>query len=457
MDEKSPLNEALGRLASDPRVEKLFDALEADSQLHIVGGSLRNALLNRPVGDIDLATVLLPDEVTRRLHAKNIRTFPTGLKHQTVTALPIEGEEALEITTFRGPDMNPQGGVVSSLSIEEDLRYRDFTINALAYDLSSGKLIDPLQGQAALQNQILLACGMAEERFREDPLRMLRMVRFACNFNLQIDIATFNAAKALAPLLSGVSIERIREEFVKTLTSPQPARGLRMLSELNLLKLFAPEIECMKGVEQNEFHYADVFDHTLEVVEKTEPDEVLRLSALLHDVGKPSTLSIDPESGFRHFYHHESIGAEMTREFMRRLRFPNKTIEDVAILVQTHMRPLEVGPGGMRRLLRDTGDLFEPWKKLKMADSSSVKIPMDELLQRFAEFEHLLGEVLKGPPVSPLKSLAINGTDLLALGFPESRLIGEILKALHEQVLDNPELNTREELLRRAEAFRNPQ
>lgn len=447
-------NRALSELAQDERLRRLHSALGADAELHLVGGSIRNVFLGLPAGDLDLATVLLPEEVLRRLSQAGIRTFPTGLKHQTVTALPIEGQEAIEITTFRGPSMSPKGGVVASVSIEEDLRFRDFRMNSLAFSLNSLSLLDPEDGLEDLKKRRIRTPGQAEERFQEDPLRVLRLIRFACAFNLEIDESCELAAKKFSAALAQVSVERIRDEFVKILLSPSPSRGLRLLSSYGFLAVFAPELEAMNGVEQNEFHYADVFEHTLEVIEKTEPDEILRLSALLHDVGKPSTLTIDPETGFRHFYHHEAVGTEMTRVFLSRLRFPNACIEAVAILVSTHMRPLEVGPGGMRRILRDTGDYFEEWRKLKLADASSVKIPADELAQRFREFDELLEIVKQGPPVSPLKSLAINGRDLLEMGFREGPQIGDILRALHEQVLDDPELNTKEELLRRAEAYR---
>lgn len=437
-------------LLADPRLEILKSALGASAALHVVGGSVRNAMLGLPTGDLDLASALLPGELAAELAARGIRSFPTGLRHQTVTALPIEGAEGVEITTFRGPNMNPESGIVRSETIEEDLCYRDFTMNALAVSVAGGVLIDPTGGLDDLRRGVLRAPGAPLERFREDPLRVLRLIRFACAFGFTIDEATERAARESVPAVAKTSIERARDEISKILISPAPARGFRLLADYGLLKLLLPEIHEMVGVEQNEFHYADVFEHTLEVVEKTSNNLVLRLSALLHDVGKPRTLTIDADTGSRHFYLHEAVGTEMTREILTRLRYPGSVVEGVASLVQTHMRPLEAGPGGVRRLLRDTGELFSLWRELKVADASSVKIPESELAERFRAFDELVEEVAKGPPVSPLKSLAVNGHDLMAAGFPEGRRIGEVLRALHEQVLDDPSLNTKEELLRRA-------
>ena len=216
---------------------------------------------------------------------------------------------------------------------------------------------------------------------------------------------------------------------------------------MKILPLFFPEIETFLNFEQNEYHRDDLFVHTLKVVEATPKDLVLRLAALLHDVGKPPTLSVHPETGARRFFKHESVGGAMTREILKRLKYPNAVIDDVCILVETHMRPLEAGPGGMRRLIRDTGELFESWRILKEADAASCMADLSDLRSRLDTFDATIEEVKKGPQVSPLKSLAVNGTDLIAAGVPAGPKMGELLRALHERVLDNPELNTKEQLL----------
>lgn len=435
------------RIASEPLLIPLRNALGADAHLHLVGGSVRDALLGRDSYDLDLATPLLPETILHRLERADIRVIATGLKHQTVTAVPIPGGANVELTTFRGPGMSPKGGVASSLSIMEDLCHRDFTMNALAVDLASGELLDPTGGLEDIAQRLLRCAGSPEERFREDPLRMLRLLRLACTHDLAIDSNAFDAVRTHHSLLSQVSVERLRDEFVKILLSPNPGRGLRLLARLDLLPYIAVELVACVDLEQNRFHPLDLYEHTIAVVEKTAPDLVLRLAALFHDIGKPPTLTVDPESGDRHFFKHESVGAAMTAQILERLRFSHRTVEDVVTLVATHMRPLEAGAGGLRRLLRDTGELFPAWRALKVADAASCAMDPQVLASQLAVFDEAMVAVQAGPPVSPLKSLAVNGHDLLAAGVPPGPEVGVLLRALHERVLDDPSLNDREQLL----------
>ena len=437
----------LRRVSESAEVQKLSDALRADAELYLVGGTVRDAFAGGQVHDLDCASLLFPDEIRARLEGAGIHCVPTGLKHQTVTAVVSEGGANIEITTFRGPGMDPKGGVSASSSIEEDLRYRDFTINALAYSPASRRVVDPHGGLEDLQRKVVRAPGSPDDRFREDPLRVLRMIRFASRTGFTVDAATFHAAAKFVEELRSVSVERIRDEHSKTLLADQPDRGLRMYFELGILTLLFPEIAAFVGFEQNEFHKDDLFEHTLEVIRRTPPDLALRLAALLHDVGKPASLSFHPDTGARRFFRHESIGAEMSVDFLRRLRYPRSLTEEVVLLVETHMRPIEAGPGGLRRLLRDTGESFDRWRILKEADAASTKLEHSELLRRLAEFDAAMAEVKKGPAVSPLKSLAVNGNDLLALGVTPGPRVGVLLRALHEKVLDDPSLNERETLL----------
>ena len=447
----APTESALERLrtliATEPLLTRLIEALGSDARLHLVGGSVRDALLGLKSYDFDLATPLLPETILQRLEAAQIRVIATGLKHQTVTAVPIPGGPNVELTTFRGPGMSPAGGVAASLSITEDLCYRDFTINALAIELATGALHDPNGGLDDIAHRLLRCVGSPETRFREDPLRMLRLLRLACALDLTIDAPSFEAVKLHRTLLEGVSVERIRDEFVKILLSSNPGRGLRLLARLELLPFIAPELVACVDLEQNRFHPLDLYEHTIAVIEKTPPDLVLRLAALFHDIGKPPSLSIDPETGDRHFFRHESIGATITEQILERLRFAHHTVQDVVTLVATHMRPLEAGAGGLRRLLRDTGDLFPAWRILKEADAASCAMDPAVLAAQLAVFDEAMVVVQAGPAVSPLKSLALNGHDLLAEGVPPGPQIGVLLRALHEQVLDDPSLNEREQLL----------
>ena len=446
------LAELRTRVKQEPLLEILCRALRNksdfdDADLHLVGGSVRDALLGLPNYDLDLATALTPLEIVARLERADIRVVATGLKHQTVTAVPVSGGPNVEITTFRGPGLSPNGGVIASNSIVEDLCYRDFTINAMALNLLSGELIDPHCAVDDLKQLTLKAVGSPHERYSEDPLRMLRLLRLACRLDLNIEAQTLATVRKDGPLLKTVSIERVRDEFSKLLVSPHPGRGLRLLARLDLLVHFLPELIPCIDFEQNRFHPLDVFEHTISVVEKTSSDLVLRLSALFHDIGKPPTLSIDAETGDRHFFRHESIGAEMTATLMERLRYPHRTIDAVVTLVATHMRPLEAGPGGLRRLLRDTGELFPAWRELKEADAASCAMDPEVLSSQLRIFDTAMIEVQAGPAVSPLKNLALNGHDVLSAGVPAGPQVGLALRALHERVLDDPSLNTRERLL----------
>jgi len=442
-------NERLKQLVAEPNLTALQAALGTDSALHLVGGTVRDILLERAGSDIDLATSLLPDQVRTRLEGAGIHVVPTGLKHQTVTAV-LDGSH-YEITTFRGPGMRSSGGVVHGNSIEQDLIHRDFTINALAYSFQTKEIVDVLNGVQDLRREKVRTCGSPNDRFEEDPLRMLRLIRIAMELSFSIDEKSAKAAHTLAHLLEGVSVERMREEMIRILLSPEPRRGFIILAELGLLNTVLPEMIPSVGCEQNRFHSDDVFLHTLEVIEKTEPELIVRLSALFHDIGKPHTISIDGVTGERHFFKHETVGAEITREALKRLKFSNEIREAVSLLVQTHMRPLDAGPPGLRRLLRDTGDYFEHWRKLKEADTLSTKIDPSQFKKAIADFDERMEEIKKGPPVSPLASLAIKGKDLLDKGFPESPKIGIVLRALHEKVLDDLAINERETLLKMSE------
>ena len=445
---------AFRTLLGDGRVLALRAALGPDAELCLVGGAVRDVLLGKHSFDLDFASRLGPDELQARLQRAGIRTIPTGLKHQTVTALPLENASHVEITSFRGAGMNPAGGVVLGGSIEEDLEYRDFTVNALALDLVTAELVDLSFGLKDIKARVIRAVGNPQTRFAEDPLRALRMVRFACFEGFTLDADTKAGARGFSSHIITISIERVRDELNKILVSDNPDFGLRLLAELGFLQHILPEVERFIGFEQNKFHRADLFNHTLEVVKNSSPDLILRLAALFHDVGKPDTLSIDPVSGERHFFKHESIGAEMTREILKRLKYSHEITDSVCTLVYTHMRPLNAGPPGLRRILRDTGEHYDRWRELKEVDTLACNIDPEVALKGFAAFDSVMAEVLKGPKLSPLSSLAINGNDLLSLGLGEGRQIGELLRALHELVLDDPELNTREALLNKVQELR---
>jgi len=423
---------------------KLLESTLA-TELYLVGGTVRDAIAGiSPKKDFDLAANLTPEEILARLNIANIQVIPTGLKHQTVMAVFPESKLHIEITSLRAK--RSDGSIGVGTSIDEDLKLRDFTINALAFSFKDKVLLDPLSGINDIENKIIRACGDPVERIKEDPLRALRSVRLASTLGFIIETKTAEAVKQSATLLKKVSMERIRDELEKILVGPQPRLGLELLLELDLLPVCLPEIMPSVNCEQNRFHSADVFVHTLDVVEKTRDDLVLRLSALFHDVGKPHTITIDEETGDRHFYKHETVGAEITSEALSRLKFSNEINDATTALVRLHMRPTDSGVPGLRRLIRDTGELYSTWRELKEADTLATNVNSEEFLLHLNEFDERIAEIKKGPELSPLSALALKGKDLLEMGIKESPIIGVILRHLHEKVLDNPELNTEEYL-----------
>lgn len=431
----------LQRTAQLPFVRHVLSVLGPEAQLHLVGGAVREAFFSDEVHDLDLAVRFTPERTGELLQQAGVRVIETGKRHGTVTAV---GEDShVEITTFRKPGaVRPDD---YSSSIEEDLAGRDFTINAIAYSLSDGTLVDSQGGFSDLERSLLRCVGAAEDRFREDPLRMLRLIRFGPASMRSVDEAAVSAVRSLSKNILGVSVERIYEELSRILLSPQAGAGIKTMLELGLIELLLPEMLPSVGFEQNEFHIHDVFDHTLWVIDRCPFDRRLRWAALFHDLGKPASFSVS-EDGRRHFYNHEKFSETIALDVMERLRFSNHDSKAIATLVRYHMRPLEVGPAGLRRLLRDLDDQFEPWLEFKRADSPPIM--NDEQVQsKFKQFHELLDAEYarrKGPG---LPKLAISGTDLIELGMRPGPALGGVLKQLEEMIIENPDVNTREILL----------
>lgn len=439
-----PESEAQARfcaLANSALITSIFEALGPQAKLHLVGGTVRDIFSGLEPEDIDLACALPIQEAQQRLEQAGLYVVPTGLKHGTITIV-IE-KNNIELSSFRKPNSGELG-----LSIAEDLAGRDFTINAIAFDLINKKIIDPFAGAKHLESGVLTCVGAPSARFEEDALRILRMVRFGTAAGRKIDANTLKEARRLKSLLAQVSIERIRAELERILLAPEAKQGFLTLLELGILELILPEVIPAVGFEQNEFHVHDVFVHTLAVIENCRNDLVLRLSALFHDLGKAHTLSID-EQGRRHFYKHELVSEELQKQAMKRLRFSNEQIDAVARLVRMHMRPLDCGPSAVRRLMRDLGNQFDTWLELKRADATPVQ---DKKIfeQEFTNFMTLVNEEKERLHKLHYNKLAINGHDLMQLGVEEGVKMGQILKQLEEFVLEEPANNTRELLLREA-------
>jgi len=290
--------------------------------------------------DLDLATDSSAQEVRERCSARELRVIETGIQHGTVLVV-IDGIH-LEVTTFRQPaDRETQ---VNARDIATDLSGRDFTINALAFSVASQTLIDTSSGVEDLVALRVKAVGDPLARFSEDPLRILRMIRFGPAHGRTIDPATLDAAKALVSSLERVSVERIREELEQILMSPCPAAGIVTIKEIGALPWTLPELLPAVGFEQNRYHIHDVFDHTMAVLDRTPADRILRWSAIFHDIGKPHTLSTDT-AGERHFYLHEISSTKLSWERMEHLRFSHDDMKRISSVVRHHMRPLNCGPG----------------------------------------------------------------------------------------------------------------
>ncbi len=431
-------------------VKKIISVLEdAGYEAYAVGGCVRDSLFGQTPHDWDITTSAEPQAVKSLFN----RTIDTGLQHGTVTVRM--GGQGFEVTTYRidgdyGDGRHPDS-VSFTKSLEEDLKRRDFTINAMAYNDEAG-LVDIFGGQEDLKRGLIRCVGAPEERFREDALRILRAARFAARFGFEIDPEAKRVMKEKAETLHKVSAERIREEFVKLIVSPHPDM-VRTLYELGLTAVFLPEFDTMMATPQNtEHHMYDVGEHTIHVMENVPEDKVLRLAALFHDVGKPACRKTDAE-GTDHFLGHPALGADMTADIMRRLKFDNATIESVTRLVRFHDERFPVTARNVRRFISRLGsEYFDDMLVLKRADVLGQSMyQRKEKLDRIDEMDRVGHEIMNNAEPLSVKDLAIGGKDLMDLGIARGPEIGAILKALLREVVDEPERNERETLLEEAE------
>jgi len=440
------------RLVPEPVRRVLGGLAEHGYAAFLVGGCVRDLLLARAPKDWDVATSARPEEVRRIFR----RTIPTGIEHGTVTVRT--GGLGVEVTTFRREgrysDHRHPDEVEFTQDLREDLERRDLTINALALD-HRGQLHDPLGGLEDLVRGVVRAVGDPEERFNEDALRLLRVVRFAARFGYTIEPRTEAALARCAGLIRHISWERIREEMSATLLTARPAWALNVLRLSGLLDHIWPELLEGVGVAQNVHHAYTVWEHNLLACEYTPPVLRLRLAGLLHDVGKPRTVSED-DSGERHFYHHEVVGAEMAREMLRRLRYDNDTVERVTHLVRHHLA-LHHYPGmtdaAIRRLIRRIGpEYLEDLIILRVADRAASGTKQAPISRGAYRLLTRMEKVLAEDAAFSLHDLAIDGHDVMeATGFGPGPAIGWLLQQLLEEVLDDPARNQREILLRRAQ------
>lgn len=438
-----------------PQVEETLRHLEGGGfAAWVVGGAVRDSLLCREPRDWDVATSAHPEEVLRVFPSAR----PTGLEYGTVT-VPVEGwSDGVEVTTFRsdGPylDGRHPSAVAFTEAVETDLARRDFTMNALAYHPARG-LLDLYGGSLDLRLGRLRTVGDAGQRFREDALRSLRACRFAAELGLRPDKALLSAARATAPLFARISPERKRDELVKLLLAPDPARGLRLLRVSGLLPDLLPELTPTYGLRQSGKHAYSVWTHTLKVVGAVPAKPELRLAALFHDTGKPGTREEDPR-GEPCFPGHDRRSAELAAGALRRLAFPRALVDQVSLLVAEHMfrwTPAD-GAAGLRRLLARVGpENLAALLAIRRADLLSLRpvTPGDHRLRLLEELATAVREVLASHPPYRRADLAVSGEDLIAAFHLKSGpVLGRLLDRLLDEILTDPALNTRDELLRRA-------
>lgn len=430
-------------------VKKIISVLEDNGyEAYAVGGCVRDSILGKEPHDWDITTSAKPDVVKKLFN----KTFDTGIQHGTVTVLL--GSSAYEVTTYRIDGKYEDGRhpkeVTFTANLEEDLKRRDFTINAMAYNERCG-LVDLFEGKKDLDNGIIRAVGSPSERFQEDALRMLRALRFAAQLGFEIEENTYNAIKELSYTLSKISAERIQVELVKLICSDHPEK-IRDVYSTGLTKVFMPEFDEMMDCHQNTKHHIySVGEHTICAMCNIKNDRVLRLTMLLHDVAKPKC-KITDESGHDHFKGHPIEGAVMAKEILQRLKFDNDTIDAVTNLIKSHDDRPAVNKRNVRRLAIRVGkENYHDLMAVKIADTlAQSEYHRDEKLKYIADLEAAFDEVMADEDCLSIKDLKINGRDLLDMGLEQGSKIGDILKALFSEVIDDPNLNDRDYLLKRA-------
>jgi poly(A) polymerase len=412
----------------------------AGHRLYLVGGVVRDAILDRPLADLDFTTDALPDDIEALVSGWADYLWLQGKRFGTIGA--SKDGQRLEITTHRAEAYTPDSrkpDVRFASAVEDDLSRRDFTVNAMALSLPDPELLDPFGGLADLTDRRLRTPLSPEESFTDDPLRMLRAARFITGYDLVPDPELVDAVRALRGRLEIVSAERIRDELDKLLVQDTPGKGLWFLVETGLAEEFLPELPAL-ALEQDPIQrHKDVLAHTIAVVEKVRPDRLLRLAALLHDVGKPKTRSFGP--GGVSFHHHEVVGARMARERMQALRYPTADIETVTTLVELHLRfhtyRLGWSDRAVRRYVRDAGPLLADLNELVRCDCTTRnRAKAQELSSRMDELEAWIAELREQEELDAIRP-DLDGRQVMEhLGVGPGRDVGEALAFLLELRLD---------------------
>ena len=432
------------------QVTRIINTLnEAGFEAYAVGGCVRDSIMGRTPDDWDITTSASPQEVKKLFR----RTVDTGIQHGTVTVMLQK--TGYEVTTYRidgeYEDNRHPKEVIFTKCLEEDLKRRDFTVNAMAYHPREG-LVDLFDGIGDMERKCIRCVGRAEERFSEDALRMMRGVRFSAQFGYGMEEETKRAVRKLAGNLESVSAERIRVELIKLLLSPHPDY-LRDAYELGITKIILPEFDvCMETPQNNPHHCYNVGEHTLQGLKAVRADKVLRLAMLLHDIGKPLTKTTDA-SGKDHFKKHAKESTRLAENILRRLKFDNDTLKRVCRLVEFHDWSIDleenVRISTVRRLIAKIGedafpDMFEINRADLLAQSGYFRA---EKLAKQERLEAMYREIKEKSECLSLKDLSVSGKDLLAQGLKPGKELGEILQRMLTDVLEDPAHNRKEYLL----------
>lgn len=444
------------------KVNKILTTLhDAGYEACIVGGCVRDSILGREPEDWDITTKALPQEVKTLFP----RTIDTGMQHGTVTVMMGHGEdrEGFEVTTYRidgeYTDNRHPDSVTFTTDLREDLRRRDFTINAMAYNEKDG-LIDLFGGMEDLRAGVIRAVGVPKERFEEDALRTMRAVRFAAQLGYRIEDETRAAIREMVGNLSSISAERIQTELNKLIVSDHP-EYLREAYDLGITAVILPEFDtCMVTSQNSPYHKYNVGEHILKSMECIRADKVLRLAMLFHDIGKPACHTVD-DNGRDHFYGHARISAELVDTVFRRLKYDNETRKKVTVLVRHHDDILGDTKVRFRKnIVRICGEVWDSREiipdllEVKEADALAHHEDwIDERMNRKESNRKMFEEILAEKDPLQLKDLAVKGGDLIACGFAPGEELGGVLRQMLQDVVADPAHNTREYLL---EKYANP-
>lgn len=419
--------------------QKIYEIFQKEKgEIFLVGGSVRDMLMKKELTDFDFATSFLPQKTKEVLNKNKIKTFPVGWAFGTVGAI-IDGKE-IHITTYRKKETyrsrNRKPTVEFGQSLEEDLKRRDFTINALAIS-PKGKIIDPYNGSRNMEEKLICTPSSPNESFEDDPLRILRAFRFQSQLGFRIGTATYKAIKRNAFRIMYVSEERIQEEMNKLLLGDFVAKALADMMEATVLNFFIPELYPLKNLHQEgNHHHKDVWMHTLKVIKNTPKEEILRWAALLHDIAKPY-VKVEEKKGI-HFYRHEELGSKMAYSILSRLKFPKSWKEDISFLIVKHMRAnlytREWTDSAVRRFIRETGNRLDKILTLSRCDITSYrKEKVKEKLKLLDE----LGERIKAlKSVKELKC-PISGDEIMKkFKLSSGPMIGKIKDSIMNEIIE---------------------